>query len=151
MPGCEETSRKSSLEPQRKVTGSGMEREGPPPMNDQKRSILVARGWVRKKKKAYRKMIRFSVCASDFSSQRKTTESELRDFSLSILLMPFDGREKIPMCLRIKGRAFNWPALSLSVYTPQVAKSSSNIFAWLSSKKVNTRIVGVSFFLLDHN
>lgn len=129
-----------------------MEREGPLPMNDQKRSISVAGGWVRKKKKkAYRKTIRFSVCASDFSSQRKTTESELRDFSLSILLMPFDGREKIPMCLRIKGRAFNWPALSLSVYTPQVAKSSSNIFAWLSSKKVNTRIVGVSFFLLDHN
>lgn len=105
-----------------------------------------------KKEKAYRKMIRFSVCASDFSSQRKNMERDLGDFSLLILSMPFDGREKIQMCLGIKGGALKvGPALSLSVYTPQVAKSSSNIFAWLSSKKVNTRIVGVSFFLLDHN
>jgi len=80
---------------------------GPLPMNDQKKSILMAGGWVKeKKKKAYRKMIRFSVCASDFSSQRKNMESDLRDFSLPILLMPFDGREKIPMCLRIQGGAF---------------------------------------------
>lgn len=67
---------KSLPEPQSKVKGSGMDRvalgRGPLPVNDQKRSILVAGdGPEKKKKKAYRKMIRFSVCASDFSSQRK--------------------------------------------------------------------------------
>lgn len=51
-------------------------------------------------------MIRFSVCASDFSSQRKNMKSDLRDLSLPIVLMPFDGREKIQMCLKIKGWAF---------------------------------------------
>lgn len=100
---------RSLPEPQRKVKGSGMDRvalgRGPLPMNDQKRSILVA-GDGPERKKAYGKMIRFSVCASDFSSQRKNVESDLRDFSLPILLMPFDGREKIQMCLRIKGGAF---------------------------------------------
>lgn len=45
---------KSLLESQRKVKGSGMERValagGPLPMNDQKRSILVAGEWIRVKK-----------------------------------------------------------------------------------------------------
>lgn len=48
---------KSSLEPQRKVKGSGMERValggGPLPMNDQKKSILVAGEWVSEKKKKH--------------------------------------------------------------------------------------------------
>lgn len=49
-PGSEETEKFA----QRKVKGSGMERValagGPLPMNDQKRSILVAGEWIRVKK-----------------------------------------------------------------------------------------------------
>lgn len=50
---------------------------------------------------------------------------------LLILLMPFEGREKIRMCLRIKGQPLKCGYPRLSVYTPQVATPSSNIFAWL--------------------
>lgn len=86
----------------------------------------------KKKKKVYRKMIRFSVCASDFSSQRKNMKSDLRDLSLPIFLMPFDGREKNSNVSQNQGLGLHMLiALSLSVYTPQVPKSSSNFFAWL--------------------
>lgn len=51
-------------------------------------------------KKIGRKLFGFSVCASDFSSQRGGgKESDLRKLSLLILLMPCDGRENIEKCL----------------------------------------------------
>lgn len=70
-------------------------------------------------------MRRFSVCASDFSSQRKNMASDLRDLSLTIYLMPFDRRN-----VNVSQNQM-LIALSLSVYTPQVPESSSNFFAWL--------------------
>ena len=49
---------------------SGLRKEGLCPL--MVRQVFVAGGWARrKKKKGYRKTIWFSVCASDFSSQRK--------------------------------------------------------------------------------
>lgn len=79
-------------------------------------------------------------------------ESYLRDSSLPVLLMPFDGREKIQMCLRIKGWAFRhgWPSVCQSVH-PGSKVFLKHLHLTLSLKKLNTCIVGVSFFLLDHN
>lgn len=58
--------------------------------------------------KVGRKLFGFSVCASDFSSQRGGGgKSDWRKLSLPILLMPCDGREKIEICLRTEAGPSN--------------------------------------------
>lgn len=56
----------------------------------------------------YRQMLRVSICASDFSSQRKNWGESFEGLLLPIALMPFDGREKKnPTFLRIKAGPSN--------------------------------------------
>lgn len=80
----------------------------------------------------YRQMLRVSICASDFSSQRKNWGESFEGLLLPIALMPFDGREK-------KIQHFSESRLGLQMlialesvclYTLGV-KSSSSAFAQL--------------------
>lgn len=83
----------------------------------------------------YWKMLKVSLCASDFSSQRQKRGLGGESFegpSLPIVLMPFDGRgEKIQhVCLRIKSGPSNADSSWDCLYTP-VGKTSSNTLAQL--------------------
>lgn len=151
--------RKSEFRLQRKEKASGMGRVagGRWPLPAIRKGAVVWQGGG-PGKKVGRKLFGFSVCASDFSSQRgvgvRGGKSDSRKLSLPILLMPCDGREKIEICLRTEGRAFQCrkPSVCLSVYTPGPTgpMPSSKVFLGFYSNKVNTRTVGVAFFLLDH-
>lgn len=107
---------------------------------------MVARR--RAKENIYWEMLRVSLCASDFSSQRQNWgggESS-EGPSMPIVFMPFDGRgnKNNPTCLRMKSGPSDadssWGCLSL--YTP-VAKSSSSTVAQLLTRNA---LVGVAVF-----
>lgn len=91
--------------------------------------------------KVYRKMLRFTARASDFSSQRgekknpkKHTHRNLRDSSLPNVVNAIWWERKNSNVSQSQGLGLQMLiALSLSVYTPQVAKSSSSIFTMLLS------------------
>lgn len=103
--------------------------EAPGWREDGKRSALVAPRRARRKGVGDR--VRFSVCASDLSSQRKHTAS-LEGLTLANPANAIRWQCKNPNVSRHQGLGLRMPiALSLSVYTPRGATSSSNIFAGL--------------------
>lgn len=101
--------RKGELRPQRKEKASGWaewrEGAGRCPRGVRKGAFVWQGDGPGEK--VGRKLFGFSVCASDVSSQRgKNKKSDSRKLSLPILLMPCDGREKMGICLRTEGGAF---------------------------------------------
>lgn len=103
--------------------------------------VNVEEVWGQKNKADTGKGSELSVRASDFSSQSKTDGEFVFCFwgasSGPILLMPFDGarkeKKKNPNVSQTPGLGLpKWPLPSSDCQsTPQVAKSFSNIFAWL--------------------
>lgn len=80
------------------------------------------------------KMPRVSVCASDFSSQRKKKKQgeSPEGPPLPVVLMPLDGKKKKKsMCLRIKARPSKADSFQVCLSDTPVAKSSSNTFVQL--------------------
>lgn len=85
---------------------------GPLPANDQKRRVLPAgtratRKGLQKNAKIYCSCLWLQFPKGEKKKTQKNTHTEIWGTHLCpMLLMPFDGREKIQMCLRVKGWAF---------------------------------------------
>lgn len=125
MPGAEETYLSGKKRAGGEENGT---REGSCPGEVRKRAVARRGAGA----SIYRQMLRVSICASDFSSQRKKWGESFEGLLLPIALMPFDGREK-------KIQHFSESRLGLQMlialesvclYTLGV-KSSSSAFAQL--------------------